>query len=273
MQKWVTPGEPTGVDVGQKYEKPELELVTVTGEDGKPMQKWVKKGETDGVNVGRQYEKPAEQWSPPYEMNGAMVQRNLSTNQIRTAVSRPPSDRPLVDLTIGPTAPGGPAAIPVDVKGPSATGGSGFFGGISNTVSDMLALPMPYPDVERATQALKNLRVQTITLMQDAVPGRPSNYLMQQIEQLAVKPGNLLQGDQRSQERLQRTRDMIATEVARMEREVLAQPKAFTTAQLNKTRLSHGSLRQLMAEYDRVLSSFSQQETPAPPPGFNLDSP
>jgi hypothetical protein len=66
---------------------------------------------------------------------------------------------------------------------------------------------------------------------------------------------------------------MIATEVARMEREVLSQPRAYTAAQMSKTRQSHGALRQLLAEYDRVLGSFRKGTTPPPPPGFNVDSP
>ena len=275
-------GTPKSIELAAKLKgllppKPsEQQLVTTVGPDGKPMQRWVRPGETAGVDVGQKYVKPdapGERWSDPYEMNGAMVQRNMTTGQIRTAVSRLPSDH--VALTSGPmpAAPGGATAIPADVQGPAATGGSGFFGGIANTVADAFGAKMPYPNVERAAQALRNLRVQTITLMQDAVPGRPSNYLMQQIEQLAVTPGSLMQADQRAEERLSRTRDMLATEVARMEREVLSQPRAYTAAQMSKTRKSHGALRQLMAEYDRVLGSFRKGTTPPPPPGFNVASP
>jgi hypothetical protein len=40
---------------------------------------------------------PTEQWSPPYQLGGATVQKNLATGQIRTAVSREPNaqGRPL----------------------------------------------------------------------------------------------------------------------------------------------------------------------------------
>lgn len=288
IQALLKAGTPKSIELASKLSRlvpkpdkaPQPQLVTRVGPDGKPRQEWIVPGQSTGVDLGQKYvapDKPGERWGEPYDMNGAMVQKNLDTGQIRTAVSRPPSDQ--VALTIGPmpAAPVGATAMPADVQGPAATGGSGFFGGMANTVADAFGAQMPYPNVERATQALKNLRVQTITLMQDAVPGRPSNYLMQQIEQLAVTPGSLLQGDQRAEERLSRTREMLATEVARMEREVLSQPRAYTAAQMNKTRQSHGALRQLMAEYDRVLGSFRKGPqagaTPPPPAGFVPDSP
>jgi len=44
-----------------------------------------------------------------------------------------------------------PASAVADI--PSATGGSGFFGGIANTIADMIGAPMPYQNVEKATQA------------------------------------------------------------------------------------------------------------------------
>ena len=184
-----------------------------------------------------------------------------------------------------PAAPDGATAIPPTINAPKATGGSGFFGGMANTVADMVGAPMPAPEVEKATQALNNLRIQTTTLMQDAVPGRPSNYLMKELEKLAVQPGSLMMGDQRAKERLSSTRAMLAQEVARMEREVLQNPTMYTNTQLSTTRQSHGKLRQLLGEYDAALRSFGGSQsgprtagpvgrtgaTPPPPPGFTVD--
>jgi protein-tyrosine-phosphatase len=43
--------------------------------------------------------KPTEQWSEPYNLGGATVQRNLSTGQVRTAVTRPPIDQGVPPVT------------------------------------------------------------------------------------------------------------------------------------------------------------------------------
>ena len=156
----------------------------------------------------------------------------------------------------GAAPPSGATSIPPTINAPAATGGSGFFGGMANTVMDAIGADMPRPDIEQATQALKNLRVQTVTLLQDAVPGRPSNYLMKELEQLAVKPGSLFMADKRSKERLGSTRAMLAQEVERMEREVLQNPGLFTNKEVSDTRNSHSQLRQLLTNYDTVIKSF-----------------
>lgn len=159
----------------------------------------------------------------------------------------------------GATAPAVPAsatAVPAGTTGSAATGGSGFFGGLANTAADMGGFKMPYPGVEQATQALKNLKIQTITLAQDAVPGRPSNYMMKKLEELAVEPNSLFMADQRSRVRLEQTRAMLQQEVSRMEREILERPQQYTPSVLSKTRNSHGQLRQLVGEYNTVIDSF-----------------
>jgi len=174
----------------------------------------------------------------------------------------------------GESVPAG--AIPEGVNAPAATGGSGFFGNIANTVADMVGAGMPYPKVEQGSQALTNLRIRTVTMAQDAIPGRPSNYLMQQLDKLAVQPNSLLMADQRAKVRFEQTRDMLKQEAARMERDILQRPRGYTAAVLAKTRNSHSQLKQLVGEYDTVIQSF-EGKGPAvsgsikPPSGFTLD--
>lgn len=40
----------------------------------------------------KQETRATQEWSPPYSLNGATVQKNLSTGEIRTAVTRPPKE-------------------------------------------------------------------------------------------------------------------------------------------------------------------------------------
>jgi hypothetical protein len=175
-------------------------------------------------------------------------------------------------------APSAPAAtsVPADIDAPTATGGSGFFGGIANTIADMVGKGMPYPKTEQASQALTNLRVRTVTMAQDAIPGRPSNYLMQQLDKLAVQPNSLLMADQRAKVRFEQTREMLKQEAERMERDILKRPQSYTKAVLAKVRNSHSQIKQLVGEYDAVIQSFGKGPSVSgrivqPPPGFTLD--
>lgn len=176
-----------------------------------------------------------------------------------------------------PAATPGQTAVPADIDAPAATGGSGFFGNIANTIADMVGKGMPYPKTEQASQALANLRVRTVTMAQDAIPGRPSNYLMQQLDKLAVQPNSLLMADQRAKVRFEQTRDMLNQEADRMDRDILKRPQSYTKAVLAKARNSHSQIKQLVGEYDAVINSFAPKGPTAtgritqPPPGFTLD--
>ena len=193
--------------------------------------------------------------------------------------SRNPADLVSINAVAGaPDNTPNQSAIAPTVAGPSATGGSGFFQGMANTAADMFGQKMPYQATENATQALNNLQVQTVTLLQDAVPGRPSNYLLKKLESLAVQPGSLMMADQRAKERLSATRSMLKTEVERMKRDILDRPGNYTKAQLGKARGSYGQLQQLLSEYDTVINSFAGKGPTtsgairtAPPPGFTID--
>lgn len=154
------------------------------------------------------------------------------------------------------------STLPSDVDYSAATGGTGFAGNLANTVAGAFGGQYD-PEVERAGQGLKNLQVRTQTGLQAAVPGRPSNYLMEQIGALTVSPYSITQGDARARERLSQTRDMIQQELQRMERDILSQPQNFRPSEVSETRLNASQLRGLLADYDTALKSFTggQQES------------
>ena len=136
------------------------------------------------------------------------------------------------------------------------TGGTGFFQGWANKIAGVVDYPLPYPDTDKAINALTNMQVQTTAKLQEAVPGRPSNMLMSQLGKLTVTPGSLFQGDEASFNKLTQTRDMLATEFSRMEREILSGATPVKPEELSKTRVNHSELRQLLAEYDALLKNF-----------------
>ena len=49
--------------------------------------------EAGAAERAKQAERPAKDWSEPYMLNGAMVQKNAATGEIRTAVSRAPQSK------------------------------------------------------------------------------------------------------------------------------------------------------------------------------------
>ena len=181
--------------------------------------------------------------------------------QTTTAATRATATRTAAEAAA--PAEGEPSAIPQPVPlltqpvhGALAVGVRGFMGKNINTIVDALGGRLPFPRLEEASQALTNLNVQTVTLLQDAVPGRPSNLLMQKLEELAVRPASLFMGDERAKIRLTQTRNMLKQEVDRIEREILRNPQLYTQSQLSASRNSFGQLQQLVQEYDQIISAF-----------------
>ncbi len=185
---------------------------------------------------------------------------------------------PLLNINIGPdgsvtTAPAPTGAVDTDVVGSLGTGGTGFFGNLANFVSDALGFGTPFPNVDKAINALQNIHTQTVTTMMVAIAGRESVKLMEKLEPLAVNPASIRQGDARSLQRLKQTRDMLNAEVTRMKTQILDRPQAYTTSTgtLNKAYLdtlnNHSQLQMLMNAYDTLISNWGAtswgQQSPA----------
>lgn len=156
------------------------------------------------------------------------------------------------------------------------TGASGFFGQAANTVSDLFGQGSVFPDIERASQALTNLRIRTQTALQAPIAGRPSNYLMQELAKLTVSPGNLAQADSRSAERLQQTQQMIVNEIARLDGQLAAPDPSFSRNDIATIRQNRSQLESLRNDYDKVLQNFNASAAPAGdatgvPPGVDAE--
>jgi hypothetical protein len=153
-------------------------------------------------------------------------------------------------------APGLRSSMPQDVPYSSATGVAGTAQGIANTIVDAFGAGEPFPQNERAAQAMTNLRVRTQTALQDAIPGRPSNYLMQQLEKLSVSPNSPFMGPARARERFRQTRDMVQQEADRINRDILGRPQDFTPKQIADARMSLSSIEDVLRDYNAVLETF-----------------
>jgi hypothetical protein len=162
-------------------------------------------------------------------------------------------------------APGAPSATKPPIQFQEGVGLPGLAGWVGNTASDLFGGKLPAPEAEKAWQGLTNLQIRTQTSMQASIPGRPSNYLMEQLKRLSVDPGSLTQGPKRAYERLSSTRDMLREEIDRMETDILANPGDFSRKEISDTRANRSQLNTILKNYDTVIESFDkarQAETP-----------
>lgn len=147
-----------------------------------------------------------------------------------------------------------PTGEGVDYQG--ATGTSGFISSLANTISELAGMGLVDPENERATQALTNLATRTEINLADAVAGRPSNYLLQKLEKLAVNPNSPMQGPGRARERLIQTRDML-DEAIRENMDVVQ--AGVSNTEKSKARANVMRLKRLRDDYNSVIESFGER--------------
>ena len=118
IQALLQSGNPKAIELASKLHslipKPQGRTVvtpgsTVLGPDDKPI-----------YTATAKAEKPQDDWSEPYQLGGAMVQKNKTNGQVRTAVTREPNVRvtneaPVTPVTIqDPDDPSGRGTVIID---------------------------------------------------------------------------------------------------------------------------------------------------------------
>lgn len=138
----------------------------------------------------------------------------------------------------------------------------GFKGGWQsgvNKIADAFGFSNPQDPNRIATDRLEALGNQTQLYLQDTVPGKPSNYLLQMFEKQVVRPNKFFMGKAGAQTRAQATIAVIDIGLSDLA-DILNNPVGYSPDDLAKARNGYKRLNQLKAEYNTLLGSFN---TPA----------
>jgi hypothetical protein len=165
-----------------------------------------------------------------------------------------------------PGAPAGPGA-PGNVDFRGATGAPGLVAETANFVADLFGgRNLPAPQVAAGAQALRNLDTRTRMFLQSAIPGRPSNYLMEMIGGLTVSPAEIRLGPERATERVQQTTRFLEQTVRELEEIAGGQGTGrFTRQDIGEANRVLVSLRPLLNDYRTLESAMTRQPERAPP--------
>ncbi len=145
--------------------------------------------------------------------------------------------------------------ITPEVRPNEALGLSGFWQRGINNVADMFGAADPKNPARVATDRLEALGNQTQLYLQAAVPGRPSNYLLQILEKQAIRPNQLFMGEAGAQTRAQATVAVIDTGLELLSG-ILKKPDAYSRKEIVEATDSYNRLSQLKSEYNALLGTF-----------------
>lgn len=119
-------------------------------------------------------------------------------------------------------AEGGAAPQPPGFSAADAFGASSIAGRAANVPADVFGLDLPAPQSEAAASGVRAFNEGVKRTIVDAYSGRPSNYLMQNIERLLPDPDSVSIGDQRAKDRYQALDRELAAEESMLARRLEA---------------------------------------------------
>lgn len=149
-------------------------------------------------------------------------------------------------------------STPTDIRPGEAVGAGGVFKNVGNAVADFVGLDIPFPQTEAATNALQNLRINTLSVMQAAGSWRPSVFTSKLLDEVAQKPLQFFRGEARSRDRMESTRRMIQQEVESIDKALKSgnlRPNAVSDYTQKKIQL-----QQLELEYRTVVNAFDKSK-------------
>ena len=141
-----------------------------------------------------------------------------------------------------------------------AMGAPGLVAESANMIADLFGGRLPAPQVNTAAQALRNLDTRTRMFLQSAIPGRPSNYLMEMIGGMTLSPSTITQGPERAAERADQTTRFLEQTVRELEEIAAGQGTGrFTRQDIGEANRVLVSLRPLLADYRMLASALASR--------------
>lgn len=175
-----------------------------------------------------------------------------------------PNEVPLGDQILDDVANTGTTLPTEGANFELATGISGVVTNAANAVFDVVELGQPFPDADRARNALSDLFTRTQIVSQQAVPGRPSNYLMEQLAGFGVNVNTLTRGDERTLSRLQQTSSYLAGEIERLRSMVnRGESGGLSSGDLSDAAIALRDLASLARDYEVAIDKLSRTQDPA----------
>jgi len=139
-----------------------------------------------------------------------------------------------------------------------ATGAASYLGGHVNTIIGAFGGVAPFPEMQKATIALNDLQKRTMSLLQNEVGGKPSNYQLKLNESLTVSPAKFFSGDPEALDKFNQTYLNIMRQVDQT-KAIIAAPEKATQKQVTDARVKRQALLGVAADYETVIGEYSMR--------------
>lgn len=149
-----------------------------------------------------------------------------------------------------------PNIIKPGIAPETAMGIRGKWENFWNKVGDAVNAGDPQDASRQASEQLSALANSTRTILQDAVPGRPSNYLVQLFNAQTIEPNQLFVGKGTAINRISAVQGILDNGI-QAQSSILQNPAAYTKSHVSNAAIKLQQLKQLKAEYNALGSVLS----------------
>ena len=141
----------------------------------------------------------------------------------------------------------------------TAFGPKSEFFGLGSAAGGLIGTAGEYALMRRkAIDALTRLNVKTIDALRAANPGRYSNMMMEQYQQLLVSPGSLTTAPNEARQKISDTKDLIDDEIQRLDTEVIPTIGGLKPPQQQKILNVKSVLLGLSNDYGNVVDQMDE---------------
>ena len=152
--------------------------------------------------------------------------------------------------------------IPTDVATASATGVKGIVTNVANTLRDAFGMGLQDPEAQDATDALTTIQTLTSLHLLQQISGRDTDGLRKRLDKLTVTPNSFFQGEEKSKNRLEDTRQVLQGELDRMQNQLKTEIDPKTRVELQN---NIPQIERLRDAYDSLVTGFDKEEEEADP--------
>lgn len=148
-----------------------------------------------------------------------------------------------------PTIPGAP---PREMPNPrEAAGLGGKIKSGANVITGTFGFDPAFPETDQAQTELDNLSKNTMGLLQDQIPGRPTNWSLQTVLKMVPQPNDLGLPAPQMGQKLQAMRNILAEDLSY--RQNYRQTARMQRAEQDKFDVRTGDLQKLIKLYDAMI--------------------
>lgn len=190
---------------------------------------------------------------------------NLADYAMGQTPAMPPAAASPAVPSVPPTTPQGPLSFPDNQQFDNASqafGAGAVVRNLGNTLADTAGLGMPFPETQQATDDFLVFKEGLVNSFASAYGRQPPSWLLQNIEALAPRPGQVFEGPGRAQSKIDALVRELTTRRTAIEQDMSSRRMDPTARSDLQGQIA--GINAVMGQLEQARSGFAEPTSAAP---------